>query len=59
MALVGEQIVFGPFCLDPCSDYLLRDTQELPLRPQAFRVLRALVANSGRHLDREQMIREA
>ena len=59
MALVGEQIVFGPFCLDTSSDCLLREGGAVPLRPQAFRALRALVANSGRHLDHEQMTRQA
>jgi DNA-binding winged helix-turn-helix (wHTH) protein/Flp pilus assembly protein TadD len=56
---VGEQITFGPFCLDVGANRLTRDGAPLELRPQAVHALRALLHHSGRYLDYPQMIREA
>jgi len=54
-----EQLAFGPFCLDLASTRLTRDGAELDLRPRAFHALKTLLQHSGRHVDYEQMIREA
>src|SRR6478609_1525118 len=55
----SQILSFGPFTLDLSSDSLWRDGKSLPLRPQALRLLKALVSHSGLHLDHEQMIRQA
>jgi tetratricopeptide (TPR) repeat protein len=54
-----EQITFGPFRLDFTTTTLLRDGQELELRPQAFHALRALIHNRGRYVGYAQMINQA
>ena len=54
-----EQIAFGPFRLDTSTTTLLRDGQELELRPQAFHALRALIHNRGRYVGYAQMINQA
>ncbi|MEO5926062.1 MAG: tetratricopeptide repeat protein [Bryobacteraceae bacterium] len=54
-----HKAVFGPFTLNLASDCLFRDGAEVPLRPQALRVLRALVVQGGLYLDHPQMIRQA
>lgn len=54
-----EQITFGPFRLDTTTTTLLRDGQELELRPQAFYALKALVYNRGRYVGYAQMINQA
>jgi tetratricopeptide (TPR) repeat protein len=54
-----EQITFGPFRLDIPTTTLLRDGQELELRPQAFHALRALLHNRGRYVGYAQMINQA
>jgi tetratricopeptide (TPR) repeat protein len=54
-----KQVVFGPFRMDVFSARLLRDGVELNLRPQVFHALRALIQNTGRYVDYEQMIHDA
>jgi DNA-binding winged helix-turn-helix (wHTH) protein/tetratricopeptide (TPR) repeat protein len=54
-----EPILFGPFCLDAANPRLLRDGQELDVRPQALHVLQVLLQNSGRPVNYESMIQEA
>jgi DNA-binding winged helix-turn-helix (wHTH) protein/Flp pilus assembly protein TadD len=54
-----EQITFGPFRLDSTTTTLLRDGQELDLRPQAFHALKALIHNRGRYVGYAQMINQA
>lgn len=54
-----EQITFGPFRLDTTTTTLLRDGQELELRPQAFHALQALIRNRGRYVGYAQMINQA
>jgi len=54
-----EQIAFGPFRLDSTTTTLLRDGQELDLRPQAFHALKALIHNRGRYVGYAQMINQA
>jgi tetratricopeptide (TPR) repeat protein len=57
-AQVG-QIAFGPFSLNTQAPRLVRDKTTLELRPQALHALRALVENSGRCVDYDEMIRDA
>src|SRR5215471_6765491 len=52
-------MAFGPFFLNAACTRLSRDNVELDLRPQALHVLKVLIQNSGKHVDYEQMIREA
>src|SRR5215510_2252921 len=52
-------ITFGPFTIDLAASRLLRGGNELRMRPQAFYVLRTLVAHGGRVIDCDQLIREA
>lgn len=59
MTPANHVVSFGPFTLDLATDALWRDGAELPLRPQARKVLRILVAHSGLHLSHEQMMRQA
>ena len=57
--LVGEQITFGPFCLDVGANLLTRDGAPVDLRPQALLALRALLQYTSRYLDYPEMIRAA
>ena len=50
---------FGPFAFDMSEMRLLRDGAEIRLRPQARRVLRALLQHRGRTISHEQMMTEA
>jgi tetratricopeptide (TPR) repeat protein len=54
-----QQVTFGPFRMDVASSRLLRDGVDLNLRPQVFQALKALVENTGRYVDYDQMIRDA
>ena len=47
---------FGPFRLDPGRRLLLRDGEPLPLRPKAFATLLVLVQNSGRMLNKDELM---
>src|SRR5262245_20369966 len=47
---------FGPFRLDPGRRLLLRDGEPLPLRPKAFDTLLVLVPNSGRTLNKDELM---
>ena len=59
MPTTGQVVTFGPFSLDLKSESLRRDGTEVPLRPQALRALKALVAHSGLHVDHDHMVRQA
>ena len=50
---------FGPFAFEMSEMRLLRDGAEIRLRPQARRVLRALVQHRGHTVGYEQMMAEA
>jgi DNA-binding winged helix-turn-helix (wHTH) protein/Flp pilus assembly protein TadD len=50
---------FGPFVLNDATNQLLRNGAEVTIRPQAFAVLRALVAHPGRFLTHDQFMKEA
>jgi DNA-binding winged helix-turn-helix (wHTH) protein len=52
-------ILFGPFNLDQSATRLLRDGEEIRLRPQALQTLRVLLRHSGQTIRYEQMIAEA
>jgi DNA-binding winged helix-turn-helix (wHTH) protein/TolB-like protein len=47
---------FGPFRLDLAERILLRDGEHIPLTPKAYETLLALVENSGRILDKEELL---
>jgi DNA-binding winged helix-turn-helix (wHTH) protein len=54
-----RDVTFGPFQFDLSELRLLRDGAEIKLRPQARRVLRALLLHRGRTISHEQMMAEA
>jgi len=54
---VTEQIVFPPFRLDLVNEQLWRDNQLVPLRPKTFAVLRYLVAQAGRLVTKEEVLK--
>ncbi len=58
MARQAKQLYeFGQFRLDPQERLLLRDGDPVPLTPKAFDMLLALVENSGRLLEKEELMR--
>src|SRR3712207_7197725 len=48
---------FGPFRLDPVKRRLLRDGEPVPLTPKAFETLLALVQQSGRTVEKDELMR--
>ena len=48
---------FGGFRVDPLRRVLLRDKQIVPLTPKLFDILLVLVQNSGRALDKDELMR--
>src|SRR5918997_6857733 len=48
---------FGPFRLDPVKRRLLRDGEPVPLTPKAFETLLALVRQSGRTVEKDELMR--
>ena len=48
---------FGQFRLDPQERLLFRDGEPVPLTPKAFDMLMALVENSGRLVEKEELMR--
>src|ERR1051325_1403882 len=48
---------FGPFRLDPVKRRLLRDGEPVPLTPKAFDTLLALVEQSGRTVEKDDLMR--
>lgn len=53
-----DLITFGEFRLDLAARTLQRGNESIPLRPRTWDVLVLLVANSGRTVPREQLLRE-
>ncbi|HEU0179219.1 MAG TPA: winged helix-turn-helix domain-containing protein [Blastocatellia bacterium] len=49
---------FGPFRLDATERLLLRDGQHIPLTPKAFETLLTLVENSGRVIEKDELIKK-
>ena len=52
-------LAFGPFTVDLANARVLREGNEIKLRPQAFHALRVLLMHNGRAVSHEQMIAEA
>lgn len=50
---------FGPFSFDESGTRLLRDNVEIPIRPQARRVLQILLRHRGNPVDYDTMMAEA
>ncbi|HJQ26195.1 MAG TPA: winged helix-turn-helix domain-containing protein [Blastocatellia bacterium] len=48
---------FGPFSVDVAERLLLRDGKPVPLAPKAFDTLLVLIENSGRLVEREELMR--
>lgn len=48
---------FGPFRIDPIKRLLLRDGQVAPLTPKCFDILLALVENSGKVIEKDDLMR--
>ena len=57
MSQLGKTYKFGPFRLDTAECLLLREGERVPLEPQVYRTLLALVENS-QHLSRKQWLLE-
>ena len=53
-----QRYEFGPFQLDTSEHSLLRDGQVVPLEPKVFNLLRVLVQNDGRLLQKEELLKE-
>ena len=49
---------FGPFRLDPVKRRLLRDGAPIPLTPKAFDTLFELVRQSGKTIDKDDLMKE-
>ena len=52
----GTLYEFGPFRLDPSERLLMRDGEPVPLAPKVFDTLTALIENSGRLLDKDELM---
>ena len=48
---------FGPFRIDPSERQLLRDGQQVAIRPKVFDVLLALVQHNGRLLSKDEVMK--
>ena len=48
---------FGPFVLNTSERTLLRDGRRVPLRPKLFNLLLVLVENSGRLVEKDELMR--
>lgn len=49
---------FGPFCLDASERVLLRDGQPVPVTPKVFEILLTLVENSGRLVEKDELMKK-
>src|SRR5215510_14983290 len=54
--LAVARIHFPPFHLDLTNEQLWQGTQQLPLRPKPFALLRYLVENPGRLVTKEELL---
>ena len=57
MAPPGQTYRFGPFTLDRQQRVLLRDGQPIPLRPKDFDMLVVLVENTGRIVEKDELMK--
>ena len=53
-----QRYEFGPFRLDISEHSLLRDGQVVPLEPKVFDLLKVLVQNDGRLLQKDELLKE-
>lgn len=53
-----ESYEFGPFRLDSREHSLFRDGQVVPLTPKVFDLLRLLVQNNGRLVEKDELLKE-
>lgn len=53
-----ERYDFGPFQLDTAEHCLLRDGQPVPLTPKVFDLLKVLVQNNGRLVEKDELLKE-
>jgi TolB-like protein/DNA-binding winged helix-turn-helix (wHTH) protein/Tfp pilus assembly protein PilF len=49
---------FGPFQINTRERMLLRDGKRIPLKPKVYETLIALITNSGRVLEKEELIKQ-
>ena len=49
---------FGPFQINTRERILLRDGKRIPLKPKVYETLIALITNSGRVLEKEELIKQ-
>jgi DNA-binding winged helix-turn-helix (wHTH) protein/TolB-like protein/Flp pilus assembly protein TadD len=49
---------FGPFRLDPSQQLLTEGKQKVPLTPKAFQTLLVLVENSGRVIEKDELLKK-
>jgi DNA-binding winged helix-turn-helix (wHTH) protein/TolB-like protein len=49
---------FGPFTLDTRERILLRDGRRIPLKPKVYDTLLVLISNSGRVVEKEELMKE-
>ncbi len=49
---------FDAFELDPVRRVLLRDGKAIALKPKVFETLRVLVRNSGRVMDKDELMQQ-
>jgi TolB-like protein/DNA-binding winged helix-turn-helix (wHTH) protein/Tfp pilus assembly protein PilF len=47
---------FGPFCLDPAEQTLLREGRPIRLRPKVFDILVVLIENHGHLVEKEKLM---
>ncbi len=52
------QYEFGPFLLDTANHCLLRNGQPVPLTPKVFDLLKVLVQNNGRLVEKDELLKE-
>src|SRR5215475_12882455 len=55
-AVIHRNYVFDGFTLDLARGCLMREGEELKLRPKSFKVLTYLVENPGRLISKEELI---
>jgi DNA-binding winged helix-turn-helix (wHTH) protein len=53
-----RRFLFGPFTLDPVSVELRRGTEIVPLRPRCYDLLSFFLANGGRLISKDELLRE-
>src|SRR5688572_24057268 len=53
-----QPLQFGPFSLDRMERVLRREGQPVPLRPKDFEMLLVLVENSGRIVEKDELLKQ-